>query len=88
MPFLTKSQASKAFQVSPTTVANWIIAAEKNKINLEIGTVGNKTVIVDSDHNRELMLKLKAKGKRHIGRSSRVFVKPNPELYKTFEKNN
>jgi uncharacterized SAM-dependent methyltransferase len=32
------------------------------------------------------MLKLKAKGKRHIGRSSRVFVKPNPELYKTFEK--
>jgi SAM-dependent methyltransferase len=86
MAFLTKSQVAKTFQVSPTTVANWIIAAEKNKLNLEIATVGSKTVLVDSDHNRELIRKLKAKGKKHIGRSNRVAVKAKPELYNIFSR--
>jgi SAM-dependent methyltransferase len=88
MAFLTKSQAAKHFNVSPTTINNWIIAAEKNKIDLEIATVGSKTVVMDSEHNTKLILSLINKGKKHIGRSSRVFIdiKKDSKLYKIFSR--
>ena len=84
MAFLTKSEAAKEFHVSPTTINNWIIATEKNKINLNLATVGTKTVLVDSEHNRKIIKQLIEKGKKHIGRGGRVEVEVSTELDKIF----
>ena len=80
MAFWTKSQAAKEFLVSPTTVNNWMIAANKNKINLDLATVGSKTVLIDSEQNRKTIKELISKGKKHIGKSSRIFVETSPKL--------
>jgi uncharacterized SAM-dependent methyltransferase len=84
MSFWTKSEAAKEFHVSPTTINNWIIATEKNKINLNLATVGTKTVLVDSEHNRKIIKQLIEKGKKHIGRGGRVVVEVSDKIDKIF----
>jgi SAM-dependent methyltransferase len=84
MSFWTKSEAAKEFHVSPTTINNWIIATEKNKVNLDIATVGTKTVLVESEHNRKIIKQLIEKGKKHIGRGGRVEVEVSDRFYKIF----
>ncbi len=84
MSFWTKSEAAKEFHVSPTTIHNWIIATEKNKVNLNLATVGTKTVLVDSEHNRKIIKQLIEKGKKHIGKGGRVEVEVSSKFYKIF----
>jgi uncharacterized SAM-dependent methyltransferase len=86
MSFWTKSEAAKEFHVSPTTINNWIIATEKNKVNLDIATVGTKTVLVESEHNRKIIKQLIEKGKKHIGRGGRVEVEAKQSLYNAFSR--
>ncbi len=86
MAFLTKSQVAKNFGISPTTVNNWVKLTEKNKLNLQTAKIGNKTVILESQHNRDLIQSLKLKGKKHITQSSKIVVDADPKLYEIFSK--
>jgi transposase len=84
MGFFKNSQIAKLFKVSNTTVTNWIEAAEKGLVNLELTTVGTRKVVIDSLQNRELLQMLKNKGKKHVGKSNRKYVKPDLAIYKIF----
>ncbi len=84
MSFFRNSQIARLYDVSPTTVTNWIEAAEKGHNQLELATIGNRRVIVDSLNNRNLIIKLKAKGKKHINTEEKK-IKPKPEIYKIFD---
>ncbi|MEI6729241.1 MAG: L-histidine N(alpha)-methyltransferase [bacterium] len=85
MGFFKNSQIAKLFKVSNTTITNWIEAAEKGLVNLELTTVGTRRVVIDNLQNRELLQILKNKGKKHVGRSNRKYVKPDPAIYKIFD---
>ena len=84
MSFFRNSQIAKMYDVSPTTVTNWILASKKGLNDLELVTIGKRKVLVDSDFNRNLISKLKSKGKKHIGRDFVKTCEVNPKLYEVF----
>jgi SAM-dependent methyltransferase len=80
MSFFKNSQVAKLFKVSNTTITNWIDAAEKKQNDLQLTSIGKRKVIIDSKHNREIIRRLKVRGRKHIGRSNRILVKPDKKL--------
>ena len=84
MSVFKNTQVAKLFKVSNTTVTNWIEATEKGKVDLELTSIGKRKLIIDNTKNRQIIQRLVEKGKKHIGRSDRIFIKSNSELYKTF----
>jgi SAM-dependent methyltransferase len=85
MSFFKNSQVAKEFKVSNTTVTNWIEAAEKGLVDIKLATIGTRKVIIDSLENRELLQVLKNKGKKHVGKTSRVVTKVDPRFYEIFD---
>lgn len=53
---------------------------------MQIANIGNKTVILDSEHNQNLIQSLKIKGKKHITQLNKIIVEANPKIYEIFNK--
>lgn len=85
MSFFKNSQVAREFKVSNTTVTNWIEAAEKGLVDIKLATIGTRKVIIDSLENREMLQILKNKGKKHVGKVSRVVTKVDPKFYEIFD---
>ena len=84
MSFLKNSQVAKLFNVSHTTVTNWIEAAEKGVNALQVINNGKRVVIIDNPHNKEVIRKLIERGKSHSWTSNKKTTSAKSELYDIF----
>jgi uncharacterized SAM-dependent methyltransferase len=87
MSVFKNTQVAKLFKVSNTTITNWIEAAEKGKVDLELTSIGKRKLIIDNAKNRQVIQRLVEKGKKHIGRSDRIFINPSSDILKVFSEN-
>ncbi len=84
MSVFKNSQVAKLFNVSHTTVTNWIEAAEKNQNSLQLTTLGKRKVIIDNLYNRDVIKKLIERGKKHSWSTKKINTSVDTELYRIF----
>lgn len=87
MKYFKNTELAKLYNVSEKSVRNWIDAAEKGKLELQLVEASDKRHIANTSHNTFLIEGLVAKGKKY--RNSRGFkiITPQEEFYEYFDAN-
>ena len=70
---------AREFGVTEATVHNWIKSAEAGNNNLKIKRVGKKRFIIDSQHNKAEMHRLKDRGRKHASNLNEMIVHADEE---------
>lgn len=80
------SEIALKYNISKTSVMNWIEGALVNKNILQVTKVAGKVKILKNENNDAEMLKLSKKAQIYKSKSSYIEVKPCEEFYEIFSK--
>lgn len=78
------TELAKLYKVSEKTVRNWIEAAKKGNVNIDIISDRDRSYIVDTPTNHILLKLLSKKGRKYQNRKSLIEVEPTPEFYEIY----
>ncbi len=84
MKFYRNTELAKLYNISEKSVRNWIEAAEKGKLGLELYGHNGKFLIADTLGNAAIISDLVEKGRKYRNSRSHKNVVPSPEFYKLF----
>lgn len=87
MKYFKNTELAKLYNVSEKSVRNWIDAAEKGKLDLELYPHSEKVFIADTLGNSALIKDLVEKGRKYRNSRSHKSVKPKTEFYELFDTN-
>lgn len=85
MDILKNADIKKKYDISFTTVANWIKEARERKIDLRLVEKDDKFYIEKSLHNIELIEELIETRRVYKSRDERVELEPSKEFYEQFD---
>ena len=84
MKYFKNIELAEMYKVSPNTIGNWIEAVKDKKLNLQIEDNDNRTYILNTPHNHNVLKDLSTKGKKFKNTRSLRTIEPKPEFYTTF----
>jgi len=84
MRYFKNPDLAQTYHVALRTVHNWIDAARKGKIDLQLHELDGKFYVVNTTRNLAIIDELVKNGKKYIPTKSLKFVSPQPEFYSLF----
>ncbi len=87
MTVIRNIEVSRRFDVSPSTVANWIKRSIEGDEKLILSRVNGKYFIKNTPDNIDLIYRLKNLNSRYKPKIENAIIKPNNDIYKTFTPN-
>ena len=87
MTVIRNIEISRRFDVSPSTVANWIKRSIEGDEKLILSRVNGKYFIKNTPDNIDLIYRLKNLNSRYKPKVENLVIKPNNDIYKTFTSN-
>ena len=87
MKYFKNTELAKLYNISEKSVRNWIDAAEKDKLDLELYSYSGKNFIADTLGNSAVIKELVDKGRKYRNSRSHKSVQPSPEFYRQFDTN-
>ena len=87
MTVIRNIEISRRFDVSPSTVTNWIKRSIEGSEKLILSRVNGKYFIKNTPDNIDLIYRLKNLNSRYKPKAQNTVVKPNNDIYKTFTPN-
>lgn len=84
MLYFKHSELAKTYHVSLKTVHNWIDAAKRDKIKLQLHELGSRTYIANTPANIASLRQLAQQGKKFRNMRHHKIVQPKPEFYEFY----
>lgn len=81
MIYLKNAKVATKYQVSDPTIGKWIKAAEEGKNNLQLKKVKNKSYIIDSGGNHQILKFLSEKGSKYKNKIGYERLSPSADIY-------
>lgn len=86
MTYFKHSELANDYHVSLKTVHNWISAAKREKLDLQLYENGGRTYIANTPSNIRTLKRLSEKGKKYRNTLHHKVITPKPKFYELFNR--
>lgn len=84
MKYFKNTELAKLYNVSEKSVRNWVDAAKKGKLDLELYENNARSYVANTSKNIVSIEQLANKGKKYTNTRGRKVISPNPKFYNLF----